>query len=388
MQPSVDLAATPPLGWNSWNGFGVKVDAESVLAQAEAMVRIGLRELGYSYVVIDDCWSVKAGRDADGFLVADPVRFPEGIAALAQAVHDLGLKLGIYSDAAERTCAGFPGSYGFEDQDAAQWASWGVDYLKYDYCHAPPQQGEAIERYRRMGEALRSTGHAIVYSVCEWGLRDPHLWAAQVGAQLWRSTPDVHDTWDVRPEAPHDWGIDACLDRAHLVAEHGGPGGWNDLDMLVAGLHGRGSIPGPGVTDTEAATQLAMWSMCASPLMIGCDLQTLDSPTAELLLNPELVAVSQDPLGVPARRYLQRDGVEVWRRPLADSTQAVAIVNRGAASASIDLRPGHVALLWGAHPVRDLARRTNLADLTDRLTLELLPHETRVLKIGDAQSAS
>src|SRR5436853_2063332 len=192
---SKTLAATPPMGWNSWNMFGNAIHEASIRETADALVSLGLKDCGYEYVVIDDCWSQKDGRDRNDDLIPDPHKFPNGMKALADYVHSLGLKIGIYSDAGDRTCAGYPGSYGFEDQDARLWASWGMDFLKYDYCNAPNDQATAIERYSRMGEALRKTGYEILFSLCEWGGRSPHLWGRSAGGHMWRVSGDVFDSW-------------------------------------------------------------------------------------------------------------------------------------------------------------------------------------------------
>ena len=238
-------AATPHMGWNSWNSMGARVSDEAIREIANALVESGLRDRGYRYVVIDDCWSMKV-RNSHGELVPDRERFPNGIAPLADYVHACGLKLGIYSDAAELTCGRYLGSLGFEEQDAALWASWGVDFLKYDYCHAPSDQATAVARYRRMGDALHKTGREILYNICEWGGRNPWLWARQAGGHSWRVTADVLDSWTDVFVPQSSWtgsGIDTAIEAGASLAEYAGPGGWNDMDMLVVGLKGRSDIP-------------------------------------------------------------------------------------------------------------------------------------------------
>jgi alpha-galactosidase len=297
------LAQTPPMGWNSWNMYGPAVGEDVILGTAEAIARTGLKDYGYEYVVIDDCWSRKSGRDSNGDLVPDPERFPNGIRDLADHIHGLGLKLGIYSDAAEQTCGHYPGSLGFEDQDAKLWASWGVDFLKYDYCGAPEDQATAVERYTRMGEALKQSGREFLFSLCEWGGRAPHLWGRKAGGHMWRVSGDVFDSW-VNIWVP-DWnaygiGIDASIDLADHLAPYGGPGGWNDLDMLIVGLNGKGQISGPGLSAIEYRTHMSVWCMACSPLMIGCDVRSMGPDTAALLTNSEVLAVNQDSLGRPS----------------------------------------------------------------------------------------
>lgn len=384
MKSGKTLAATPPMGWNSWNTFGNMVNEKVIMETADAIVSSGLKDCGYEYIVIDDCWSDKCGRDANGDLVPDPLKFPGGMKALADYVHAKGLKIGIYSCAAEKTCANHPGSYGFEEQDAQLWASWGMDFLKYDYCHAPADQAAAIERYARMGEALRKTGREFVFSICEWGGRNPHLWGRSVGGHMWRVSGDVFDSWVSIWVAAGNYygiGVDVSLDIAAELAEYGGPGGWNDLDMLVVGLKGRGQIPGHGMSFLEYQTHMSMWCMACSPLMIGCDVRTLDRETAALLMNREVLAVNQDPLGIPARRVKRFGPCEVWKKPLADGSVAVALINRGSSGSDITLRAGDAGLLDGPKVARNLWTQREIADFKAELTLRVQPHETILLKI-------
>jgi alpha-galactosidase len=381
---SNDLAVTPPMGWNSWNGIGAKVSEQIVVEIAETLVSTGLKDLGYRYVVIDDCWSMNA-RNPHGDLVPDRERFPGGIRALAGRVHSLGLKLGIYSDAAEKTCGGYLGSLGFEDQDAAQWAGWGIDLLKYDYCHAPLDQATAIARYRRMGEALRSTGRAILYSICEWGGRAPALWARDVGGHMWRVAADVLDSWTDVYVARANWtgaGIDTAIDAAAALHPFGGPGGWNDLDMLVVGLKGRGTIPGEGATFLEYRTQMSMWCLLCSPLMIGCDIRTMDEKTKELLTNPEVIALNQDSLGRPGVRIRSDGELEVWKKQLAGGSIAVALRNRLSRAADFTVQAGELGLLDDFKGrVRDLWKREE-QEFSTPLQVRVQPHDTVLLRIG------
>jgi alpha-galactosidase len=381
---SKPLAATPPMGWNSWNMYGSKVHEDLIRETAEALVSSGMKDCGYEYVVIDDCWSDKAGRDRTGSLVPDLEKFPSGMKALADAVHDMGLKLGIYSDAAELTCAKHPGSFGFEDEDAQLWASWGIDLLKYDYCSAPPDQETAIQRYARMGEALRRTGREFLFSLCEWGGRSPHLWGRQVGGHMWRISGDVFDSWvDVWMPSwkAYGIGVDTSIDLAAELAEYGGPGGWNDLDMLVVGLQGKGQITGGGLSFLEYQTHMSVWCMACSPLMVGCDVRKLDPQTAELLTNREVLAVNQDPLGRPARRVKRVGACEIWRKALSDGSAAVALINRGSSGADVTLKARDVGLLDGPKLARNLWKGEDFADFKAELTLRVQPHETVLLKI-------
>lgn len=381
------VAPTPPMGWNSWNLFGSKVNEEAVRGTADAIAALGLRECGYNYVVIDDCWPVKSGRDGNGDLVPDPEKFPNGIKALADHVHSLGLKIGIYSDAAELTCARYPGSYGFEEQDAALWASWGIDFLKYDYCHAPADQGTAIERYSRMGEALHNTGRGFLYSLCEWGGRAPHLWGRSVGGHMWRVSADFFDSWTNSYVEGDDGlfygsGLDASMDLADDVHEYGGPGGWNDLDMLVVGLKGRGHIAGGGMTYLEYQTHMSIWCLACSPLMITCDVRSMDEETAALLMNREVLAVNQDLLGKPARRVKRLGHCDVWKKPLADGSVAVALVNRGSVGSDVTLKAADIGLLDTPKAVRNLWQQQDSADFRAEVVQHVQPHQTILLKVS------
>ncbi|HEX7621159.1 MAG TPA: glycoside hydrolase family 27 protein [Anaerolineales bacterium] len=380
---SSSLAATPPMGWNSWNMFGPNLNEEAIRGAAEAIVSSGLKDCGYEYVVIDDCWSEKGGRGRKLELVPDPKKFPNGIKALADYVHSLGLKIGIYSDAADLTCGSHPGSYGFEEEDAQLWASWGIDFLKYDYCNAPSDQAAAIQRYTRMGEALRKTGHEFLFSLCEWGGRNPHLWGRKVGGHMWRVSGDLFDSW-VNIWMPtwnaYTIGVDTSIDIAADLAEYGGPGGWNDLDMLVVGLKGKGQVTGGGLSFLEYQTHMSVWCMACSPLMIGCDLRKMDQETVSLLTNREVLAVNQDALGIPARRVRRYGTGEVWKKPLADGSLAVMLINRGSSGCDIPLKAGDIGLLDEPKQVRNLWSQEEIADFKAELTLRVQPHETMLLK--------
>ena len=381
---SKPLAATPPMGWNSWNMFGSRIHETSIRETADAIVSLGLKDYGYEYIVIDDCWSQKSGRDGNGDLVPDPQKFPNGMRALADYVHSRGLKIGIYSDAAHLTCASYPGSLGFEDQDAHLWAAWGMDFLKYDYCYAPNDQATAIERYSRMGEALRATGREFLFSLCEWGGRSPHLWGRSVGGHMWRVSGDVFDSWIDIWVTAHKYygvGVDVSLDLAADLHEFGGPGGWNDLDMLVVGLKGKGQVSGGGMSFIEYQTHMSMWCMACSPLMIGCDVRTLDQETAALLTNREVLAVNQDALGKPARRVKQLGRCEVWKKPLADGSVAVALINRGSSGSDVTLKASDIGLLDQPKLARNLWAQQDIADFTVELIQRVQPHETILLQI-------
>jgi alpha-galactosidase len=364
--------------------FGSSFHEASIRETADAIVSSGLLDCGYDYLVIDDCWSVKSGRNGNGYLVPDPEKFPNGMKPLVDYVHSRGLKVGIYSDAADRTCAGYPGSYGFEAQDAAMWASWGMDFLKYDYCNAPTDQASAIKRYSVMNEALRKTGREFLFSICEWGNRNPQLWAKSVGGHMWRVSGDVFDSWVDFWVAAHKYygiGVGTSLDIAACLDEYGGPSGWNDLDMLIVGLKGKGQVSGTGMSFIEYQTHMSIWCMACSPLMIGCDVRKLDTETTSLLMNREVLAVNQDALGKPARRIKLIGTCELWKKPLADGSVAIAVVNRGTTGTDVTLKAGDIGLLDKQKLVRNLWLSQDIADFTTDLQVRVQPHETILLKV-------
>ncbi len=280
------LAKRPPLGWNSWNTFGENIDEDLIRETANAIVSTGLRDAGYEYIVIDDCWSLRR-RGPDGRIVPDPKKFPSGIKTLSDYIHSLGLKFGMYSDAGTKTCAGYPGSFEHEFEDAETFASWGVDYLKYDFCNKPRLQDGPI-LYNRMSMALKSTGRDILLSACNWGSDNVERWIRSSGADMYRSTGDIFDKFDhVRNIARSQ------MDKIAYSA----PGCYNDMDMLICGMYGNGNVAGGhggGCSDLEYRTHFALWCLYQSPLMIGCDVRHMSDETLSLLTNRELLAIDQD----------------------------------------------------------------------------------------------
>ena len=280
------LCAIPPMGWNSWNTFTEKINEDLIKETVDAMKEQGLSEAGYEYVVIDDCWSLKE-RDEKGRLVADPDKFPNGMKTVADYVHKNGFRFGMYSCCGTKTCAGYPGSFEHEFEDARQFAGWGVDYLKYDNCFKPQSQ-DGRTLYRRMGMALANSGRDIVFSACQWGTDSVHEWIRSSGAHLFRSTVDINDSWNSIK--------DIVLSQLEKQA-FSGPYCHNDMDMLVVGMYGKGGdeyIAAGGCTDEEYQTHFSLWAMMNSPLMIGCDVRNLTDGTKEILLNKDLIAINQD----------------------------------------------------------------------------------------------
>jgi alpha-galactosidase len=319
-----ELAWTPPMGWNSWNHFGCDVNEALIRETADAMVSSGMRDAGYLYVNIDDCWHGE--RDENGFIRPDPDRFPSGMQALADYVHAKGLRLGIYSDAGWKTCAGRPGSRGYEFQDALSYAHWGIDYLKYDWCNTGGLNVEGA--YQTMARAVVAAGRPVVLSICEWGDNEPWEWGKEIG-HLWRTTGDITACWDC--EVDHgswsSWGVLRILDMQEGLRVHAGPGNWNDPDMLEVGN---------GMSESEDRAHFSMWAMLAAPLLAGNDLRSMSETTRHILTNTEVIAVNQDPLGVQAFKYVDDGDLEIWFKPLADEDWAMCILNRGAAARQIE----------------------------------------------------
>jgi alpha-galactosidase len=362
------LAPRPPMGWNSWNKFGCNVSEKLVRGAADALVASGMKEAGYEYVVIDDCWQVS--RAADGSIVVDPERFPSGMKALADYVHSKGLKFGIYSDAGTKTCAGRPGSKDHEAQDARSYAGWGVDYLKYDWCHSEGQ--DTRDSYGRMSRALRDAGRPIVFSLCEWGSTKPWTWAQGVG-QLWRATGDIQDCWDCN-KGWGGMGVVHIIDLMENLYPYAGPGHWNDPDMLEVG--------NGGLTAAENRAHFSFWSLFAAPLMAGNDLESMPADVRATLTNPEVIAVDQDPLGMQGRKVADDGAREVWMKPLADGSRAVILFNRGTEAAPVTASWADLGLVPGGKAlVRDLWQRADVGTATGRYEAKVEPHGVAMVKV-------
>jgi alpha-galactosidase len=359
------LAKTPPMGWNSWNKFRGRVNDQAVREIADAMVKNGMKDAGYLYVNIDDTW--ESTRDAQGNIRTNS-KFPD-MKALADYVHSKGLKLGIYSSPGPKTCAGYEGSYQHEEQDAKQYAAWGIDYLKYDWCSAArvytPDQATMVGAYSKMGKALESAGRPIVYSLCQYGLLDVGEWGAEVAGNLWRTTGDISDNW----RSMSSIGFDQQLGRE----KYAGPGHWNDPDMLEIG--------NGGMTDTEYRTHMSLWCLLASPLLAGNDLRDVKPEILEILTNKEMIAVDQDALGKQATRVAKSGDLEVWARPLADGGHAVGLFNRGESAAKVTAKWSDVGVT-GAHPVRDLWKHEDAGKIAGEYTAEVPSHGVVMIKVA------
>ncbi|WP_027328341.1 glycoside hydrolase family 27 protein [Marinimicrobium agarilyticum] len=313
------LADTPAMGWNSWNTFACNVDEDMIKDMADAMVESGMKEVGYEYINIDDCWHGE--RDADGNIQVNEERFPSGMKALADYVHSKGLKLGIYSDAGDTTCAGYPGSRGHEYQDAKTYAEWGIDYLKYDWCDT--ENINPIGAYTTMRDALHEAGRPILFSICEWGDNQPWNWAQDVG-HSWRISGDIYPCWDCELNwgSWSSWGVLKILDMRDeiRVRQYAGPGHWNDFDMMEVGN---------GMTPAEDRSHFSLWAIVNSPLIAGNDLRSMSETTREILTNKEIIALNQDPLGVPGMKYLHAGDLMIFVKPLENGGWAFLFLNRG-----------------------------------------------------------
>ena len=355
--PQERAALTPPMGWNSWNHFACKVSDATVRAQAEAMVSSGMKAAGYVYVNIDDCW--EGTRDAQGFIHANE-RFPD-VKALGDFIHSKGLKLGIYSSPGPKTCAGYDGSYGHEEQDAQTYANWGVDYLKYDWCSA---KGDEQAAYAKMHDALRKTGRTIVYSLCQYGMERVWSWGAAVGGNSWRTTDDITDNYDRM--ALIGFGQNG-LER------FAGPGHWNDPDMLEIG-NGR-------MKEQEYRTHMSLWCLLAAPLLAGNDLTKMTPETLAILTNPEVVVVDQDPGGVQGRRISQEGPLEVWAKRLADGSRAVGLFNRSESEARVTVYFRELGLGDSAS-LRDLWAHRDLGSFQTSFSADVPRHGVVLVKAG------
>jgi alpha-galactosidase len=331
---AVGLAPTPPMGWNSWNKFHCNINEQLIRETVDAMVASGMRDAGYQYVNIDDCWEAPA-RDPNGDLMADSSRFPSGLAALAEYVHARGLKLGIYSSAGTGTCQKRPASLDHEVADARKFAQWGIDYLKYDNCNN--ENRPALERYSAMGTALRATARPMVYSLCEWGKNQPWLWGRSVGGHLWRTTGDISDRWS---------SVLKILDQQVGLEKYSGPNAWNDPDMLEVG-NGK-------MTNGEYIAHFSLWALLNAPLIAGNDLRSMSDTTRKILTNHEVIAVDQDWGGMQGHKLRDDGELEVWVKPMSAGDAAVVLLNRDTVTSRLGVRMSELGLSAGSHAVRDL----------------------------------
>lgn len=363
------LAKTPPMGWNSWNKYHCDVSESLIMQMADAMAASGMKDAGYEYIVIDDCWQVS--RDENGEIVADKERFPHGMKYVADYVHSKGLKFGIYSCAGSLTCQRRPGGLGHEYQDARTYARYGVDYLKYDWCNSSTQ--DAKSSYANMRDALFAAGRPIVFSICEWGANKPWEWAGTVG-HLWRTTGDIGDTWN---------SMINIFNQQKDLARYAGPGKWNDPDMLEIG--------NGGMTTEEYKTHFSLWCMLAAPLMAGNDLANMSPETKTILTNKEIIALDQDTLGRQATCWRDNGDYQIWVKQLANNEKAVCLLNKSDEKKSVQVdfallakssagrRPGQ-ALTLDNYLIRDLWEHKDLTFKDPLVFIDLMPHTVKVYR--------
>jgi alpha-galactosidase len=384
------LSLTPVMGWSSWNQFGDSINEKLIMDTIDTMEKNGLKDAGFIYINIDDGWQRYKGdrKDHPGPLEADPVKFPSGIKALADYAHSKGFKLGIYSGPGESTCAGYTGSIDHETEDAETWASWGIDHLKYDSCcsHADASQEEVQEVVRAMSLALLSTHRPIVYHACHCGWVSIWEWAAADGANQWRIGQDISDDFNY-PGNREKYYFDVLdmLDRGANLTQYAGPGHWNDYDMLIVGLEGKsGQLVGTGASDVEYRTHFSMWAMVASPLLIGADVRTLSNTSLTTLTNHEIIALNQDPLGIPADVAWENEdkSQQIYSKEMADGSYAVAMLNRGGVTADMNLNLRRdLTIPWDEYRLRDLWKHEDKGPYDMPFSVEVMPHEAKIVRV-------
>jgi len=313
------LVHRPPMGWNTWNTFGWEISDSLIRESTEAFIALGLKDAGYQYIVIDDCWSKKLRDPETDCLVPDPQKFPHGMKSVSDFVHGKGLKFGMYSCAGQRTCGDHPGSFDHEFLDAKTFASWGVDFLKYDFCYKPHGiEGELL--YRRMGMALRASGRDILFSACNWGSDNVWQWIRSTGAHMYRSTGDIFDN----PESYRRIAV-SQLDKLGASA----PQCFNDVDMLTVGMYGKGLVGSEGCNDADYRSQFSLWCMFSAPLMLGCDIRKMNEETRKLVTNPDLIRINQDQEARPPiiGHHPWNDKLLILFKHLDDGTYALGVFN-------------------------------------------------------------
>ena len=367
------LAPTPPMGWNSWNTFAMKIDENLVKETAEALIASGMRDAGYNYIVIDDGWEAME-RDKQGNLVPDPNKFPGGMKALGDYLHSKGFKFGIHNCAGTKTCSGFPGGRGHEFQDAITYASWGVDYLKYDWCYHGTANAE--ETYRTMGNALYATGRPIVFSLCEWGSNKPWEWAQDIG-HLWRTTGDITNCYDCQETYSLGWKF--ILKSQIGLEKYAGPDHWNDPDMLEVG--------NKGLTLAESRAHFSLWCIIAAPLMAGNDVRHMPSDVCDILTNKEVIAVDQDPLGKQGYQYMDHPGKQIWVKELSNGCWAVCFFNNSDEAVKLRINWANFPFLAGNYEIRDLWKKENVGTTAKNFEGKVDPLDVILVKLTPVKKA-
>jgi alpha-galactosidase len=361
------LALTPPMGWNSWNTFETSINEDLIKETADILVSSGMKDAGYEYIVIDDGWEAKE-RDEYGNLVPDPEKFSGGMKALGDYIHSKGLKFGIHNCAGNTTCNGLPGGRGHEYMDARLYASWGVDYLKYDWCDHG--SADARETYKTMRDALYAAGRPIVFSICEWGNNQPWLWAKDIG-HLWRTTGDITDCYNCQGE--YDMGLRFIIQLQDGLEKYAGPDHWNDPDMLETG--------NPGLTLAESRSNFSIWCVLAAPLMAGNDLRKMTPEIVNILTNKEAIAINQDPLGKQAYKYMDHPSKQIWVKELSNNEWAICYHNDGDQSITLRIHWKHFGFLKGACKIYDVWQDKVIGTTEKNRNMELASHDVILLKL-------
>lgn len=375
-----NLAPTPPMGWNSWNHFACDINENTIKEMADKMVSSGMKDAGYVYINLDDCW--QGNRDSLGFIHPDSERFPSGIKNLADYVHSKELKLGIYSCAGNKTCGGYPAGRGHEYQDALTYAQWGIDYLKYDWCNT--EGLNAVGAYTTMRDALFEAGRPIVFSLCEWGNNKPWEWGADVG-HLWRTTGDIYNCFDCIKDHGtwKSWGVTYILDMQEGLRKYAGPDHWNDPDMMEVGN---------GMSINEDRAHFSMWCMLAAPLIAGNDLRNMTKDVIDILTNKEVIAIDQDRLGIQGFKYSSNDSIEVWFKPIENDDWAMCVLNRDSKLQKFYFdwyKENVIDDVWNKSPnfksltyeLRDLWNKVIIGTTRKELKTEICGHDVLMLKL-------
>ena len=369
------LALTPPMGFLSWNVIEGSISATIMTEIADAFVNYGFRDVGYQYIIMDDCW--EGGRDVAGRLFPDKQRFPDGLKTVGDYLHERGLKIGIYSSPGLKTCAGYPGSLDHEDLDVKTWTSWGVDYLKYDLCSTPRDRAQDL--YILMGRLLEKSDRSMLYSL---GAGDKGAeWAEAAGGHLWRSAGDIRDQWYLGNQN----GVIECFDRQQpKFTKYQHPGGWNDPDMLLVGIYGKGAsandLNAKGCTDTEYKSQMSLWALLSAPLLISADVRNISRTALEILTNPEVIDVDQDPLGKLPKRYGSAADQEIWVKDMEDGSKTIALLNRASVESMMTVQWEDIGLN-GKQLVRDLWLKKNMGVIKKSYSVSVLPHGVTLIRV-------
>jgi alpha-galactosidase len=370
------LALTPPMGWNTWNTFAANIDENLIKETADTMIANGMRDAGYVYIVVDDCWEAKE-RAPDGNIAADPLKFPSGMKALGDYLHSKGFKFGIHNCAGTLTCAGYPGGRGHEYQDALRYASWGVDFLKYDWCSHGT--ADARETYQTMRDALYKAGRPIVFSLCEWGQNKPWEWAKDVG-HLWRTTGDIMAGYDTRQRWESGWKL--ILDQQYAlvpsggpdgIGQYAGPGHWNDPDMLEVG--------NKGLTLAESRAHFSLWCILAAPLIAGNDVRHMSKEVHDILTDRDVIAIDQDPLGKQGWRLRAETGREIWVKELSGGDWAICVLNTGATAADFTTDWSAIGMLGREYAVRDVWAKKDLGTTRETHTGRVESHDVMLFRL-------